>query len=547
MKTVKPLFAFLLIVSVFLVAANPVPFPQPQTGNPPAHPVKLIFIHHSCGENWLADDNGGLGLALAENNYFVSDTYYGWGPDSIGDNTDIPNWLDWFAGAESPRYLEALYTESEPATPYYTRPLADPGGENEIILFKSCYPNSALQGNIGDAPTPEGWLTIGNSKYVYNTLLEYFVSRPDKLFIAVTAPPLTDSTYAENARAFNDWLVNDWLKDYPLNNVAVFDFHAVLTGPNNRHRLVNGQIEHVTEAGMNTLYYPSEDGEHPSARGNQKATGEFVPLLNFYYNRWQADGEAASRVDNEPDSAPSAESQPQTAPPETALIDDFEGNPPADSYGWEAFSDEHEPENKISCSLSAERAFQGAQSLKIDYDLILYSWATCDLTFETSQNWSQYEGISFFVYAKQENAFFNLDLFVETPQGTENYVHHLRLDESASAAWQEIFIPWQDFRRVDWEENGGTPFAKADQIHEIAFGFETPDNTEDKPQGVIYIDSLSLANRQTAPPLPTLAPQTENPVAAEAPSEESPSASLPCLGGMLFPLFLAGLALLRRY
>jgi len=46
---------------------------------PPDHVVKLIFIHHSCGENWLSDGDGGLGLALEANNYFVSDTNYGWG------------------------------------------------------------------------------------------------------------------------------------------------------------------------------------------------------------------------------------------------------------------------------------------------------------------------------------------------------------------------------------------------------------------------------------------------------------------------------------
>ncbi len=48
--------------------------------NPPAEPVKLVFIHHSCGENWLADGHGNLGRSLAENNYFVSDTNYGLGP-----------------------------------------------------------------------------------------------------------------------------------------------------------------------------------------------------------------------------------------------------------------------------------------------------------------------------------------------------------------------------------------------------------------------------------------------------------------------------------
>ncbi len=78
----------------------------------PAAPVKLIFIHHSCGENWLTDGNGDLGVGLRDNNYFVSDTNYGWGPDGIGDKTDIGNFWTWFCGQKSAKYLAALYKES---------------------------------------------------------------------------------------------------------------------------------------------------------------------------------------------------------------------------------------------------------------------------------------------------------------------------------------------------------------------------------------------------------------------------------------------------
>ncbi|MBF0496656.1 MAG: hypothetical protein HQK58_08795 [Deltaproteobacteria bacterium] len=35
--------------------------------NPPTATVKLIFIHHSTGENWLTDGNGDLGLTLKKN------------------------------------------------------------------------------------------------------------------------------------------------------------------------------------------------------------------------------------------------------------------------------------------------------------------------------------------------------------------------------------------------------------------------------------------------------------------------------------------------
>ena len=119
---------------------------------PPTEAVKLIFIHHSTGQNWLADGNGGLGQELGENNYFVSDTNYGWGPDAIGDRTDIGNWWEWFRGPESGSYLSALYNESGQHSSY-SRSSTDPGGENQVIMFKSCFPNSQLGGGLDD-PVP---------------------------------------------------------------------------------------------------------------------------------------------------------------------------------------------------------------------------------------------------------------------------------------------------------------------------------------------------------------------------------------------------------
>ena len=53
------LAATLMLPSAPLLAAAAAP--PADNPAPPASPVKLIFIHHSTGENWLADDNGGLG------------------------------------------------------------------------------------------------------------------------------------------------------------------------------------------------------------------------------------------------------------------------------------------------------------------------------------------------------------------------------------------------------------------------------------------------------------------------------------------------------
>jgi uncharacterized repeat protein (TIGR01451 family) len=286
---------------------------------PPAHPVRLIFIHHSEGDHWLADDNGSLGVVLRDNNYYVSDTNYGWGPSDpsgggvIGDHNWIPDWYSWFTGPRRDIYLTALYAESGQHSSY-SRLATSPGGPNTIILFNSSYQNSNLDGNPNDAPAASAdnhsTLTVANAKRIYLDLLPYFASHQDKLFVVITAPPLieTDSTLqrAANARAFNNWLVTVWLSTYPYQNVAVFDFYTVLTtnGGNadtndlgaatgGHHRYNYNVIQHLTDP-YNFEDYPTVNGtdNHPSMAGNIKAMSEFVPLLNIYYNRWQASLEA---------------------------------------------------------------------------------------------------------------------------------------------------------------------------------------------------------------------------------------------------------------
>jgi hypothetical protein len=290
---------------------------------PPAQPVKLIFIHHSSGENWLKDTNGGLGIALRDNNYFVSDTNYGWGPvpkdgsDPIGSYTDIGHWWLWFHGPKSEEIMNDVYRESGQHASY-SRLTTDPGGKNRIIMFKSCYPNSNLRGNPED-PVPSidanplkgldassDYHTVANAKGIYLDLLSYFEQHQDTLFMVITAPPVSDGKYSSNARTFNQWLVNDWLKEYPYKNVAVFDFYNVLTtnGGNakkndlgretgNHHRWWNNDIQHMVDLSggpHDTTAYPTGSGDdHPSKAGNQKATAEFILLLNHAYNQWQAE------------------------------------------------------------------------------------------------------------------------------------------------------------------------------------------------------------------------------------------------------------------
>ncbi len=296
--------------------------------NPPTSAVKLIFIHHSTGEAWLNDDIGRLGITLRNNNYFVSDTNYDWGPPDadtgdgrIGDHTDIGHWYNWFSGSHRDTYMGAVYQESDQHCDY-SRLTTDPGGPNQIIMFKSCFPNSHLGGSPSD-PVPaiqnnplrgqdagSEAHTVGNAKGIYIELLNYFATRRDKLFVVISAPPLlpmgTDSASADNARAFNNWLVNEWLSSYPHNNVFVFDFYNVLTSnggstrtnnPNlndlgaadgNHHRWFGGAIQHLQTINNNySAYGSSADDSHPTAAGGVKASGELAELLNIAYNRWK--------------------------------------------------------------------------------------------------------------------------------------------------------------------------------------------------------------------------------------------------------------------
>lgn len=494
----------------------------PQTGrgqaddpNPPAETVRLIFIHHSTGENWLMDDYGNLGRELGENNYFVSDTNYGWGPEGIGDRTDILNWPEWFRSANTPRYMQALFNESG-QNAWYSRWLSDPGGENQIVMFKSCFPNSMLEGNPDDPPAPGDGLTVANAKFIYNDLLNYFVTRPDKLFIVITAPPVQDPTYAENARAFNLWLVQDWLEEnaYPLNNVAVFDFYNVLTHPDNHHRYHNGQIEYITSHGDNTLYYDSDGDDHPNVEGSQKATAEFVPLLNVFYHRW-ASG-TAGQAPMPPTAAPAE--VPIIVPAPVAAgssqVDDFESGTPVNSEGWRAYWDEATP-TSIACGAESGLAAQGNAALHIRFEIAANSWGTCALFYDRSLSWQTSQGIGFWLRASDPALIVDVTLYGGTPEETTTYLFALETTPEMAEDWGYVELRWDDFRRAEWEAEAGTPFDPS-QVTGMAFGFSTYPDAPNR--GEIWVDEIRLLGEMPSEPAETEAALPISP-AVEAGSE----------------------------
>lgn len=263
----------------------------------PGEPIRLLFIHHSVGGTLLADqgpvagehapqciweahpNGGGLRGALTEAGYEVHEASYG---SRLGEDTDLFHWLPKFRDHMDEVLRIDVQDETLPE-----------GQTNQVVMFKSCFPNSFFVGEGEEPGNPEGpALTLANAQATMNELREIFAAHPEVLFVYVTAPPMAPAPAQplwkylakrilgshidpvelrqghDIARRFNNWVRSPegWLADYPHNNVVVFDFYDALTD--------HGE--------SNMLRYPTGGGSdsHPSAEGNQLAAREFVPFIN---------------------------------------------------------------------------------------------------------------------------------------------------------------------------------------------------------------------------------------------------------------------------
>ncbi|MDD5556688.1 MAG: hypothetical protein PHN82_05490 [bacterium] len=303
----------------------------------------LVFIHHSCGQNWLADGDGGLEAALLakpsidERNdiSYRTDLAPDAGrPDSLdpvpGDSTNMDHWIRWFND-----YLGRV------------RQHGCATGSNRIIMFKSCYPISNVTGDGSEPGDPfSSSQTLANYKAVfrhpsgpgntyssgdhsYKPLGDIFAEHPGVLFIVVTAPPrhyapwdATTDAEAARARSFNDWLKTEWLDAYQaahggLNNVAVYDWFDFLAYPG----------DHATRPNRLRWEYGGASGDsHPSTAANQASTEDFATgdgnFLDAAFLRWER---GTDRINFQPAAA---------AVPGAFVFDDGSAYGRRCAYGW---------------------------------------------------------------------------------------------------------------------------------------------------------------------------------------------------------------------
>ena len=229
--------------------------------------IRMIFMHHSVGRGLL--ERGKLREQLLNRGILVKGASFG---DELGEDTDMNFWLEKFRN-KMPQILSFQAHPNQYRTDSIT---------NDIVMFKSCFPNSDLvaEGDMpGDPNVPVR--SIANYKALFGELKKEFTKYPNTLFIYLTSPPLvpelTTSENAKRARTFNSWIVNEFVPAYKretgLSNFAAFDLHAVLADSDNV---------------LKAEYRQNIEGDsHPNTKASRAAVEALLRAFDPLWDSWQ--------------------------------------------------------------------------------------------------------------------------------------------------------------------------------------------------------------------------------------------------------------------
>lgn len=197
--------------------------------------TEVFFIHHSTGEIYR---DGGL------ENKLEQDGKYNLVAPWWDGNTD---WSDWYDELSSEDSWDII-------------------GSPDVLMFKSCYPNSDIY---------KGYLQ--QYKVEYRKLYPIFAAHPDVTFVAWSTPPLpkqmTSKANANRAKKFGKWLknrfVSDYQEQYSADNLISYNVHKQLTGRQGRY--------------MKRRYVDDPYDGHPKANSGKKVGNTVRKLLDQYF------------------------------------------------------------------------------------------------------------------------------------------------------------------------------------------------------------------------------------------------------------------------
>ena len=461
-------FVFCILLGVILATSRPVL----------AQTTRIIFLHHSCGHNLI--EQGGVREGLTALDYEFYD--HGYNGDGLrladgshtGTNFDVPG----------------DNTDPDGFAEIFRQPLHDPPDNTfshlmqyDVIAFKSCFPVS----NIADD------YQLNEYKSHYLSIRDRIEQYPDKIFIIVTQPPQvppeSNSDEAARARAFTVWLQSDeYLAGHP--NLFVFDFFGHLAGDDNFLR---------------PEYRLDEYDAHPNERANRDIAPLFVAFVDRAIRSYSvgeprptpaAPTPTAEQVEPSPTPtpmAPTPTSEGVTQPP-SGVMDDFE-SPLQD---WHSSSGAG---STFECATDIGEVHGGTASLRLSYDIAPDGWGDCGRSFESLQDWSSGTGLSLWLRSDEAGQWVTLMLFAgefDNPTPFE-----VRLE--GKEGWTQVVLPWADFRRAEWADEGG--LSEVDPTRVLGYAFSV-DAGETSTKGILWIDDLSLftGEPQKVSPTPTATP-----------------------------------------
>ncbi|HSM94352.1 MAG TPA: hypothetical protein VLT47_15870 [Anaeromyxobacteraceae bacterium] len=195
----------------------------PSDGSRMARDARIAFLHHSTGglvwnagvPAFIQSWNGahGTGYRITQVTYPATTGGYPWA------NYPYDYWTLWVDAAGSTRVLG----ESN---------LDDLVAAYDVVVFKHCFPVSAIGPDTGAPSVASSARTLENYRLQYEALKTRLHQYPSKRFLVWTGAALAEAAtspeQATRARAFFDWVKGTW--DEPGDNVFVWDFREIETG-----------------------------------------------------------------------------------------------------------------------------------------------------------------------------------------------------------------------------------------------------------------------------------------------------------------------------
>lgn len=473
--------------------------------------TRIIFLHHSCGENLI--NEGGVREGLTVLGYEFYD--HGYNDDGLrladgsysGDNFDVPN----------------DNTDPDGLAEIFAQPLHDPPDNTfsylmqyDVIAFKSCFPTS----NIGDDDQ------LNEYKSYYLSIRDRVDQYPDKIFIVVTQPPQvpaeSNPQEGARARALADWLSSDeFLTGHP--NLFTFDFFGHLAGSDNFLR---------------AEYRVDDYDAHPNEQANRAIGPLFVNFIDQAINSYES-GTPLRPTPTAPAEPPSPGEKltpgPIVAPSAAGMIDDFESAAVWDIEAEEGSTLEYELDDGV--------AHSGAASLRIGYTIADDGWGDCGRSFDPPQDWSGSTGLSLWLHSGGRGEWYTLMLFSGDPDDPTPFEVDFETSTESDDGWVQLTFPWEDLEKAEWADEGG--LTEPDLTRITGYGFSIGAGA-----GALWVDDVSLTGMEQPPQPEPTAPPTAAP--GQEPTEEpggepeKGSGGGICPGAAVLPLGTIGLLLASR-